>query len=77
MSNMDPLCRCSFFHFIPTNDMGDKKYLTVTSKAVNLDCEGEFKPWDYEFNFGAGFQDEPNLDQKYGYWKFERIEVTR
>jgi hypothetical protein len=24
LSRMDPLCRCSFFHFISTNDMGEK-----------------------------------------------------
>lgn len=43
MSNMDPLCRCSFFHFIATNDMGDKKYLTsVHFKEILLSERGAF-----------------------------------
>ena len=39
MSNMDPLCRCQFFHFISTNDMGDKKYLTSVHFKEILLCE--------------------------------------
>ena len=43
MSNMDPLCRCAFFHFISTNDMGDKKYLTsVHFKEILLSERGAF-----------------------------------
>ena len=43
LSNMDPLCRCSFFHFIATNDLGEKKYLTsVHFKEILLSEKGAF-----------------------------------
>ena len=43
LSKMDPLCRCSFFHFIATSDMGDKKYLTsVHFKEILLSEKGAF-----------------------------------
>ena len=43
LSKMDPLCRCNFFHFIATNDMGDKKYLTsVHFKEILLSEQGAF-----------------------------------
>lgn len=43
LSKMDPLCRCSFFHFIATSDMGEKKYLTsVHFKEILLSEKGAF-----------------------------------
>ena len=43
LSKMDAICRKSFFHFITTNDMGDKKYLTsVHFKEILLSERGAF-----------------------------------
>jgi len=43
LSKMDPLCRCNFYHFIATNDMGNKKYLTsVHFKEILLSERGAF-----------------------------------
>ena len=39
LSSMDPLCRCSYLHFISTNDMGNKKYLTSVHFKEILLCE--------------------------------------
>lgn len=39
LMSSDPLCRHSFFHFISTNNMGEKQYLTsVHFKEIML-CE--------------------------------------
>ena len=41
LSKMDPLCRCAFFHFIITNDLGHKKYITsVHFKEILLSEKG-------------------------------------
>ena len=43
LSRMDPLCRFSFFHFISTSDLGDKKYLTsMHFKEILLSERGAF-----------------------------------
>ena len=43
LSRMDPVCRYSFFHFISTNDMGEKKYLTsIHFKEILLSERGAF-----------------------------------
>lgn len=43
LSKEDPLCRCNFFHFIATNDFGNKKYLTsVHFKEILLSEKGAF-----------------------------------
>ena len=43
LSKMDPLCRHSFIHFISTNDMGEKKYITsVHFKEILLSEKGAF-----------------------------------
>ena len=39
LSNEGLLCRCSFFHFISTSDMGVKKYLTSVHFKEILLCE--------------------------------------
>lgn len=39
LSRSDPICRCSFFHFITTNDLGEKQYLTSVHFKEILLCE--------------------------------------
>ena len=43
LSRQAPLCSYSHFHFISTNDMGDKKYLTsIHFKEILLSEKGAF-----------------------------------